>query len=225
MEDKKLKPCPFCGAKAEIKESGHGHDVIAAYVLCEGCGATGKEFTYGYMSGRHQEAHDAAAEAWNKRAKKAEDAQEIQRTNGAFKINPYREYPFSPELQKWLQGAEEALGYKLFFWQKTYIERGVFRYFGCTTAQILRELAQINEPPLNLVRYRARGDKERWYCEELLGIKEKLDAAGVPTRDVILSDREYKEWFLGQKEKPIRQVSARQDAYPGLRPLGKFWDV
>lgn len=221
MEDKKLKPCPFCGAKAEIKESGHGHDVIAAYALCEGCGATGKEFTYGYMSGRHQEAHDAAAEAWNKRAKQKKESQEEQQNitkSGFFKINPYREYAFRAPLESWFAAVEAALGFKLFFWQKTYIENGFFRCYGRTTAEILRDLSQIDEPPLNLINYRKRDRQARWYCEELLRVKETLTAAGVPTREIFLTEHDRRDYLRRLQE---GKVSVKTEP----RPIGKFWDI
>ena len=60
-----------------------------------------------------------------------------------YKLNPYREMPLMDEkLEAWITAVEKALGYKLFFWQKTYIEKGAFRQYGETTAKILRELSQ-----------------------------------------------------------------------------------
>lgn len=40
---------------------------------------------------------------------------------------------------------EEALGFRLFIWQKTYIARGQFHSYGRTTAEILRELFDFNK--------------------------------------------------------------------------------
>lgn len=227
MEDKKLKPCPFCGAKVEIKEDGRGHDVIAAYVLCEGCGAAGKEFTYGYMSGKHQEAYDAAAAAWNRRAKQKKESQEVQQNitkSGFFKINPYREYVFRAPLETWFTAVEAALGFKLFFWQKTYIEHGVFRYYGKTTAEILRELSQINEPPLDLIKYKTRGHKERWFCDELLRMKATLDDAEVPTREVLLSENDRIKWLRQKLEAETTKATGIPEEMLRPRKLEKFWD-
>lgn len=227
MESKKLKVCPFCGAKAEIKEDGRGHDVIAAYVLCEGCGAAGKEFTYGYMSGKHKEAHDAATEAWNKRIKQKKESQEVQQNitkSGFFKINQYREYAFEAPLESWLAAVEAALGFKLFFWQKSFIEHGVFRCYGETTAKILRELSKVNEPPLDLIKYRTRGHRERWFCEELLRIKNTLDAAGVPTREVLLTVRDEQE-YLRRKAAAESRTPRAPGELEGLRAMGRFWDI
>lgn len=139
----------------------------------------------------------------------------------AFKINPYRDYIWRPPLDKWFTAVEAALGFELFFWQKTCIEIGVFRQYGETTAKILRQLSQVNEPPLNLVRYRTRGHRERWYCEELLRIKNTLDAAGVPTREVLLTDSDEREYL--KRKRAVKSLTARE--LDGLRAMGRFWDV
>ena len=137
-----------------------------------------------------------------------------------FKINPYREHVFRAPLESWFAAVEEALGFKLFFWQKTYIERGVFRCFGKTTAEILRDLSQINQPPLDLRRYRTKNMRAQLYYNELLRMKETLDVAGVPTREVWTCESDHREWLQKQKE-----VSVGQAEPEGLRPLGKFWDI
>lgn len=48
----------------------------------------------------------------------------------------YRPHYTTPELDKKIEDVEKALGFKLFIWQKTYIEYGVFRQYGETTAKI-----------------------------------------------------------------------------------------
>lgn len=217
MENNQLKACPFCGGKAKIQERGLGHDVIGAYVLCEGCGASGKEFTYGYM-GNNKEAYDAAAEAWNKRALVIVKTEKATKS-GFLKIEPYREYVFRAPLESWFKAVEEALGFKLFFWQKTYIERGAFRCFGKTTAEILQALLPEHKQPLDLRGYRRRNLQARVYYDELLRVKETLDAAGVPTREVWLSESDRRKWIQKQKEGSISQAEPEP-----IRPLGKFWD-
>lgn len=54
MNENELKPCPFCGAPAEMKETS-GHDY---FVKCTGCGARTRN---------HQENQNGAVERWNRR--------------------------------------------------------------------------------------------------------------------------------------------------------------
>lgn len=130
-----------------------------------------------------------------------------------FKLNPYRELPLhDTKLEAWIEAAEQALGFKLFFWQKTFIEIGVFRQYGETTAKILRELSQIELPPLDYRSYRKKTQRERLYCEELLKIKAQLEAAGVQTRKVLVCEREYREY--------IRQQERLREEQPG-----KLWKI
>lgn len=134
---------------------------------------------------QHKERYKAQAAAVQK-------GEELNMKN-YFKINPYREFVFSPQLEKWFEEVENALGFKLFFWQKTYIERGVFRCYGETTARILRELSQVNERPINLIGYRARNIRESFYYDELLKMKRTLDEAGVPTREVWTCEKDRRK--------------------------------
>ncbi len=130
-----------------------------------------------------------------------------------FKLNPYRELPLhATKLEAWIEAVEQALGFKLFFWQKTFIEIGVFRQYGETTARILRELSQIELPPLDYRSYRKKTQRERLYCEELLKIKAQLEAAGVQTRKVLVCEREYREY--------IRQQERLREEQPG-----KLWEI
>lgn len=65
----------------------------------------------------------------------------------------YRPHYTTPELDKKIEDVEKALGFKLFIWQKTYIEYGVFRQYGETTAKILRLLIT----PGKIVDFTERG--------------------------------------------------------------------
>ena len=60
-----LKPCPFCGAKANDKDQplnlGYAYEIDAYEVACDRCGASG-----GYHDGRKE-----AIEAWNRRVEDA----------------------------------------------------------------------------------------------------------------------------------------------------------
>lgn len=88
-----------------------------------------------------------------------------------------------PALEKTLEAVEDALGFRLFVWQKTYIAHGRFRQYGETTAKILRELLNVSGPPLDYTK-RPSNNLERFYRDELKKVKERLDAAGIPTRPV-----------------------------------------
>lgn len=94
----------------------------------------------------------------------------------------YRPCYATPELDKKFEDVENALGFKLFIWQKTYIAYGVFRQYGKTTAEILRllitpgEIIDFTEPPRNV--------KEDIFRTELLAVKRKLNSAGVQTNDI-----------------------------------------
>lgn len=125
-----------------------------------------------------------------------------------FKLNPYREMPLMNEkLEAWITEVEKALGYKLFFWQKTYIEMGAFRQYGETTAKILRELSQTELPPIDLRRYRSRSLRESIYYDELLKIKAILDNAGIQTRAVITCEKEYREYLRQQQLAEITKAT------------------
>lgn len=109
----------------------------------------------------------------------------------------YRTVTMDTDLEKTLEAVEKALGFKLFVWQKTYIERGYFRRYGATTAEILRELLNVSEAPLDYTRKPSSG-MQSIYREELKEIKKKLDAAGITTRPVFFT-RNDKERYLMKK--------------------------
>ena len=88
----------------------------------------------------------------------------------------------SPE-KDMLEAVEKALGFKLFYWQKTFIAYGKYRRAGFTTAEILRELLSEEETPI-IWKRRPASNMEAVYRHDLLKIKEKLDAAGIKTREI-----------------------------------------
>ena len=57
------------------------------------------------------------------------------------------------------------------------------RRSGRTTAEMLRALLLVNEPPIDFTK-RYVNRRERIYREELLELKKKLDTQGIPTRKV-----------------------------------------
>lgn len=104
-----------------------------------------------------------------------------------------------PDLENTLAAVEKALGFKLFVWQKTFIATGTFRQYGATTAEILRELLAVDAQPLDYTTSPG-SHMGAFYREELLKIKEKLDAAGVPTRKVATSRQQLRKYMKEYQE-------------------------
>lgn len=121
-----------------------------------------------------------------------------------------------PEFEKRFEAIEAALGFKLFAWQKTYIAYGHFRQYGATTAQILRELMQVEAFPLDYTK-RPTTQREAWYRGFLREIKQQLDDAGVPTREVFFNEQQARAYMENpenrQKERE-RYQEARQEGTP-----------
>lgn len=114
-------------------------------------------------------------------------------TQGAVADWIYRSInPPDSELEKTIRAVESALGFKLFVWQKTYIESERFRYMGDTTARILRDLLDVSEKPIDYTRGAAT-PRQQFYRRELREIKEKLDRAGIPTRTVFFSEKDKRK--------------------------------
>lgn len=124
-----------------------------------------------------------------------------------------------PDLESILAEVEKALGFKLFVWQKTFIATGVFRQYGATTAEILRELLAVDARPLDYTT-RPGSHKGAFYREELLKIKEKLDAAGVPTRKVATSRQQLWEYMEEYESKNIERYHA---GWPGREDKHRIW--
>lgn len=103
------------------------------------------------------------------------------------------------DLERVIEEAEKALGFKLFFWQKAYILFGEFRQMGATTAEILRDLLNISAEPIDYTR-RAVNERQQFYRRELREIKAKLDGAGIPTRAVFFSERDKHDYSSKQKK-------------------------
>lgn len=99
-----------------------------------------------------------------------------------------------PEHEKRFEAIEKALGFKLFTWQKTYIVHGQYRQYGATTAEILRGLIQVKAFPLDYTR-RPTSQREARYRDFLREIKQQLDDAGVPTREVFFNQRQKRAYM------------------------------
>lgn len=67
--NEELKPCPFCGGKAELAcdntcgNKGSFNWVIISFVRCINCGAVGQKFEIN----RKYSSDEKAIEAWNRR--------------------------------------------------------------------------------------------------------------------------------------------------------------
>lgn len=73
---------------------------------------------------------------------------------------------------------ENALGFKLFIWQKTYITRGEWRQMGMSTAQSIRRLLQVDKP---LKLYANVSPRERIENDITWRIYQQLHNAGIET--------------------------------------------
>lgn len=104
-------------------------------------------------------------------------------------------YNTDGETERKFEAIEDALGIKLYRWQKSYIETGIFRRYGETTAVILGLLTQ----PIGVVDFSSFGAAKEYmeydqnlknynYYEmlkvELMSIEKKLKAAGIRTNPV-----------------------------------------
>ena len=65
----KLKPCPFCGGKAEVKKATFGDNRGYAFITCKSCEASTKHFNKSLDFCAVEE----ATKAWNRRAERGED--------------------------------------------------------------------------------------------------------------------------------------------------------
>lgn len=120
----------------------------------------------------------------------------------------YRNHAFLPEQIEWFEKIEKALGFKLFFWQKTFLITGNFRQAGFTTAECLKKL--FGEEPIDYSE-RAKNLKEHIYRRQLLEIKERLQRAGIKTVPVFTCKRDVKEYreFL-RYAKPLSDCERQQ---------------
>ena len=107
---------------------------------------------------------------------------------------------------------EQALGIRLFAWQKAYIKNGNFRCFGKTTAVIIRILTQGKEP----VDLRNYGTIQKYiamdtpqimtkslcdfFKSEVKEIHEKLLAAGIKTNPVFYTETDKKNFMKGRNK-------------------------
>ncbi len=123
---------------------------------------------------------------------------------------------FGEEQEKQFEAIEAALGFKLFAWQKAYIVTGKFRKYGATTAEILRDLMQVESYPLDFTK-RPTNAAAALYRDVLREIKQQLDDAGVPTREVFFNQKQkraYMENPENQRKERERYQEARREGIP-----------
>lgn len=107
---------------------------------------------------------------------------------------------YDPEWNNKFDAIDEALGIRLFYWQKYYIVHGYtchtgMRHTGSTIAIIIRELLDVKNVPWD-ISYMLMRPKEHWhwYYEKIKTIKTKLDNAGIPTRTVFFCKEDKKQY-------------------------------
>ena len=120
------------------------------------------------------------------------------------------------ELESILEKVEDALGFKLFIWQKTYIAQGHFRKYGATTAEVLKDLLQVDAPPLDYSN-RTGNHMQELYRDELKKIKRKLNQAGIPTREVFFSVKEKNDFMANRRLKGLAVLPHEKERLMGMR--------
>ena len=102
--------------------------------------------------------------------------------------------PASDRYEELFKQVENALGFKLFAWQKTYILYGMYRRTGKTTAECLRELLDDEHCPIDYT-HPPRNPREEIHRKELLKIKKKLDDAGIRTNPILRTQRDKENYY------------------------------
>lgn len=93
-------------------------------------------------------------------------------------------YISEKEMSDKIEKIESALGFELYTWQKTYLERGRFRVYGESTAKMLRELTDIKDAPIDLRRCNIRNRTEKIYADDLKEMQRLLNRNGIECRDI-----------------------------------------
>lgn len=120
----------------------------------------------------------------------------------------------NPEQDKLFEDIEKALGFKLFTWQKTYIENGTFRRSGKTLAEILRLLLDVDAEPLDFTIL-PRNQREHCFRKQLKDIWYKLKDANIPMRKVFWCEHD-KRIYINLKQ---ISESLKKFKVPTIPPL------
>lgn len=90
-----------------------------------------------------------------------------------------------PQWDEKFEKVEKALGFPLFYWQKSFISRGEYRQSGETTAHALRLLMDVSESkPIDFSKP-ASTKKELIFRNTVLELYEKLRYSDIPLRKII----------------------------------------
>lgn len=119
---------------------------------------------------------------------------QIEQNPGAGGLDIYSHAGIDPEMESLFDRVENVLGFRLFTWQKAYIEHGTFRRYGKTTAEVLRDLLSVNEPPIDHTDP-PKSQMEKIYRQEMRDMQYRLSAAGIPTRPVFWDRIQKKRWY------------------------------
>lgn len=106
---------------------------------------------------------------------------------------------FDPEREEYYKRIEKALGFKLFAWQKTYIEVREFRKYGRTTAILLADLLDIDARPIDFTRM-SLGKQDDITRKEMRKLQEKLTEAGIQTRTIFWCEADKRKYNENKKD-------------------------
>lgn len=100
---------------------------------------------------------------------------------------------YNPEYEELYAAVENALGIKLFRWQKRCIFEDTCRQYGDTLGHVLHDLlTNIDGTPLDYSKQMPR--KYLYYKQELKDIYDKLQNAGISVRRVLFSQKDLEDW-------------------------------
>lgn len=156
--------------------------ITHAREVAEGCNADNRDCAY-----QHDKLADWLEElkAYKATGLELKEIEELKLIRDWIYGSPGHE---TEEFCKIIEEVEKALGFKLFVWQKSYIQFGVFRKYGATTAEILRDILDVDGEPLDYSHC-----VNKFYAREMRKIKRILDDAGIQTRTVYFSENEKRD--------------------------------
>ena len=176
-----------------------------------------------YRNGRWDEGSE---DSWNAFLEYLYECEKAKKENEMLKskLNQKEEPPewlyHTPfEGRSWVDfnAVEKALGFQLFSWQKEFIDLGcgyADRRTGKTTAQILRQLLQIDEKPIDFSRP-APSKRIDIVRQDFRDIWEKLRDAGFDVRPVFWSKEDKKKYEIESMNKfdPYKYARTWLDEY------------
>lgn len=147
----------------------------------------------------------------------------IRISSMVYGVSPEANYPITTER---FEEIERALGFKLFAWQKIFINSGTVRRIGNTTAKILKMLLNPEKHRIPIdFRHKPYSDIERIERRELERIKSLLDNAGIATNPIAHTDAEFKEILesAGFTVEEIDEAKHFRDSSHNSKALRACW--